>query len=261
MRFSALFTSFTLWAAASAVVLAVGSPWNGTWKLNEAKSHMTGDTFTYSQAPGGKTRYSNGATVAFDYACDGKPYTTVADYQSTCKQIRATERVYTNMERGQSTGTTRETLSSDGNVLTSVNTGTRPDGQHYRSVTVYHRVSGNGGWFGMWRNTKSSSNAASTMTFAVSGKHVTIGFPGYKQKATLMIDGPAAPLTGAQLPAGVLISLQSHGPNSLQQRIVYRGKVYSQDIYTMSADGKTITDVSWTPGKENEKETYIYEKV
>jgi hypothetical protein len=30
---------------------------------------------------------------------------------------------------------------------------------------------------------------------------------------------------------------------------------------TLSADGRTITDVSWTPGKESEKQTAVYQKL
>ena len=51
------------------------SPWNGTWKLNQARSHMTGDTFTLTKA-GGKYHY-DGGSVQYDYACDGKDYPTL----------------------------------------------------------------------------------------------------------------------------------------------------------------------------------------
>jgi hypothetical protein len=38
------------------------------------------------------------------------------------------------------------------------------------------------------------------------------------------------------------------------------GKPLGTDVMTLSADGKVLTDVSWSAGKENEKQTYVYDK-
>jgi len=38
------------------------------------------------------------------------------------------------------------------------------------------------------------------------------------------------------------------------------GKTVGFGMQTLSADGKTLTDVSWSPGKESEKETGVYER-
>ena len=56
--------------------LTAGSPFNGTWKFNPAKSQLTGDTFTYSAGPDGKLHFSDGGAWEFDFALDGKPYKT-----------------------------------------------------------------------------------------------------------------------------------------------------------------------------------------
>jgi hypothetical protein len=42
--------------------------------------------------------------------------------------------------------------------------------------------------------------------------------------------------------------------------VTLNGKEIGRDVMTLSADGKTITDVSWTPGKESEKQTYVYDR-
>jgi hypothetical protein len=39
-----------------------------------------------------------------------------------------------------------------------------------------------------------------------------------------------------------------------------QGKVYAKGVMSVSADGKTLTDTSWVPGKESEKEVVVYTK-
>jgi hypothetical protein len=38
------------------------------------------------------------------------------------------------------------------------------------------------------------------------------------------------------------------------------GKPISVAIQTLSSDGKTMTEVDWSPGKESEKSTAVYLK-
>ena len=38
------------------------------------------------------------------------------------------------------------------------------------------------------------------------------------------------------------------------------GKVESQGVQTLAADGRSYTDVSSSPGKENEKQTAVWTK-
>jgi hypothetical protein len=67
---------------AVAPCFAADAAWTGTWKMNPAKSKMTGDTFTIVAKPGGMLRMES--TVSYDFACDGKPYPTLADRTVSC---------------------------------------------------------------------------------------------------------------------------------------------------------------------------------
>src|SRR6266849_2202506 len=62
---------------------AVDSPWVGTWKLDMAKSNFTGDTVTYSKTPAGLYHISDGSTVSYDFAVDGKEYPTSSGNKTT----------------------------------------------------------------------------------------------------------------------------------------------------------------------------------
>ena len=90
-----------LFAAAIAPALAGSSRWNGTWTLDKVKSQMTADTFTYSMNSNGTIRYTNGGTVQFNFACDGKDYTEVADYTTECKKISDSVYAGTNKQTGR----------------------------------------------------------------------------------------------------------------------------------------------------------------
>ena len=65
-------------AAVTLPALAADNPWFGTWKLDPAKSHMTGDTFTYSKVAGGMDHYSNGP-ISFDFTANGIDYPVMAN--------------------------------------------------------------------------------------------------------------------------------------------------------------------------------------
>jgi hypothetical protein len=67
-----------LLAGYAASAMAADSPFAGNWKLNVEKSKLTGDTLTYSATSTGY-HYSNGATLEYDFAADGKDYAMIAD--------------------------------------------------------------------------------------------------------------------------------------------------------------------------------------
>src|SRR5581483_10689804 len=81
------------------------SPWNGTWKLNQAKSHMTEDSFQ------------------FDYACDGKDYPIFGGETVSCKETPTTlDSVY--KQNGKTVQTTKRQLDASGKTYTSTSTST-----------------------------------------------------------------------------------------------------------------------------------------
>src|ERR1700758_2707638 len=72
MKATWLITSLLILPTANA--LATDSPWAGTWKLDEARSHFTGGTMTFSSTTGDGMHFSDGSTTSYDFAADGKEY-------------------------------------------------------------------------------------------------------------------------------------------------------------------------------------------
>lgn len=249
-----------LLVASTSPALASDAAWNGTWKLDRAKSQMTGDTFTYSMNANGTFRVTNG-TFTYDFACDGKDYTVIAAGNTTaCKKVSDTTYDFTNKMNGKVLSTDQQVISANGKTMTDTAKGTRPDGTTYTSVDAYDRVSGTSGLIGEWKHVNAdTAGPPSLMTISISGTTITQRSPGYKSGATAKLDGSEAPWTGPTIPAGVTVSFKPLSSRKLYSVTKFKGKVVGEDTMTLSADGTTITDVSSSPG-QSAKQTYVYEK-
>ncbi len=53
---------------------AAASDWNGTWKLNDAKSQLGGETETITRLANGIFHDEAKGRGSIDFACDGKEY-------------------------------------------------------------------------------------------------------------------------------------------------------------------------------------------
>ena len=161
---------------------------------------------------------------------------------------------------GKLYSTTKREISADGKTLTDVTNGTRPDGTTFTDHETDTRVGGGSGLAGTWRESAIKNSAPDSMVLRVNGDVLHFESPAYKETTDAKLDGTAAPIKGPTAPAGLMLSNKSDGPNKVVTVVTLNGKQLSQDVMTLSADGKTITDVSWTPGKESEKQTYVFEK-
>lgn len=246
-------------AASASVASATDASWNGTWKLNRAKSQMTGDTFTYSMNANGTFHVSNGGPITFDFACDGKDYTVIPGSTIACKKISDTTYDFTNKQNGKLLSTDQEVISDDGKTMTDTTKTTRPDGTTSTSVDTYDRVSGTSGLVGEWKHVNASSTGPSVMTISISGTTITQRGSAYKWSVTAKLDGSFAPVTGPTQPAGLMASFKPLGSHQIYSVTKLNGKVIGEDTMTLSADGMTITDVSSSPG-QSAKQTYVYEK-
>ena len=237
--------------------LAAGSSWDGTWKMNVAKSKFTGDTFTIA-AKGNMMTLSDGV-VSYDFACDGKTYPTIADRTVTCSGSPAAGYDFMTKAGSNVLSKSHRTFSADGTMMTIHGTEMRADGTKPEYTDVYKRQSGTSGLVGKWMNVK-SQGAADTMVIQTKGDWIKISSPEYKNSVEGKTDGSALPITGPNVPPGVTQTIKTEGANKLHFATSYKGKVLNEGTQTLSADGKTIVDEEWAPGKMNEKMTAVYER-
>ena len=251
-----------LYCVCAAMALAVpcfaaGPSWDGTWKLNEAKSKLTGYSFTIEDK-GNMMHMSDGA-FAYDFACDGKDYPTVADRTMMCTGSPAAGYDNVTKVKGKVVYKSHRTLSADGKTLTVHGTETRPDGTTQNYTNVYKRESGTTGLVGKWVSVKSQGTAGSVV-IETKGDWIKMYFPEYKETVQGKMDGSNLPDTGPEVAPDSWLAIKADGPNKLKFWVKYKDKVTDEGTLMLSADGKTIVNEDWTPGKMNEKTTAVYER-
>lgn len=244
-------------ALAAVPCLAAGPSWNGTWKLNPTKSTMTGSSVTITQSD--KMYTLDTGTFKFSFGCDGKDYNVLPDRTVSCTGSGNSYTLVWKI-KGKVQATTKRTISADGKTLTDVETGTRPDGTAYTDHETDARVGSGSGMVGTWKSTVVKDSAPGIFSLKVNGDVLHSENPGYKTVSDAKLDGTPAPLMGPTSPAGLMVSNKSDGPYKVLTIVTLNGKELGRDVMMLSADGKTITTVSWTPGKESEKQTYVYER-
>jgi hypothetical protein len=242
--------------------LAADSPWNGTWKLDPAQSHFTGDTFTLTKGKGNLLHYSDGSAASYDFGVDGKEYKTWSN--RTAIWTPAGDNAWDTVIQadGKVLVKSHRQLSTDQKTLTMTFTGTRPDGTPFQDEAVYERVNGTTGLIGTWRSVKVSEPNAPREFVITSPAPGVVRYevPDMKATAEGRTDGSDTPLTGPDVPPGSTISFKMLSPMKIRYVMKIKGETDSMGEQTLAADRHSFSDVNWNPGKENEKSTGVYLK-
>jgi hypothetical protein len=241
----------------SAIPALAQSPWNGTWKLNQAKSQMTGDTHTLTKS--GNKYHLNEGSVEYDFACDGKDYPIFGGEAVSCKETPTT---------------LDSTYKQSGKIVQTINRQMDPSGKTYRSTgtyilaaggttitkTSYTRVGQGTGMAGTWRSDSTSSNHVEAFTMRVSGNSMHMDLPEEHATWDGKLDGTPSAVHGPEVPNGLMLSEKAEGSNKLIGEAMVGDKRLGHSEDTLTADGKSFTEIDWDPAKPNEKQTYVYEK-
>ena len=263
MRFVTLALALTLAVpAAFAALNPPDNPLAGTWKLDPAKSHFEGDTFTLSSRPSGMLHYSNGSTDEYDFAADGKPYPAHFD-----QTIMVTGHDPDHWEEvvksagGNVMQTNHYAIAPDEKTMTITTTGQRPDGSSMNDVATYTRVSGTKGGMGKWKSTKVSTNepGLSLISFP-SADTLKWEIPDYKETFLGKVDGTDMPINGPDVGKSVTLAVKRVSDHKMTYVVKIGGKPVEMGVFTVAPDGKMATDEAWSPGKEAEKTTGVYVK-
>jgi len=242
----------------AAPCFAVGQSWDGTWKLNEAKSKFTGGTYVIEDKGNGMMHVIRG-NQTYDFACDGKPYKTIAEATLTCTGSAAAGYDYVAKQGDRVTTKSHRTFSADGKTMTVHGTDFRPDGSTQDFTDVWKRESGTSGLPGKWLNVK-AQGASDAVVIETKGDWIKMYTPAYKETIEGKMDGSKLSVTGPDTPPGFWVSFKPDGSNKLRYTVIYNDKIISEGIQTLSADGKSYVDENWAPGQMNEKSVSVYER-
>lgn len=244
-------------AVCSIPSLAYDSPWSGTWKMDPGKSKLTGQTFTYTAA-GGKFHYADG-TFQYEFSCDGKQYPTIADRSLVCTGSMEAGYDFAYSANGKVLSKSHVSFSSDGKTMTEKGVSMHPDGTTSNYAEIDTRESGTTGMAGKWKSSKVDTSA-SVIKVEVSGNTMHLENSRSKTVVDAKLDGTFVPVSGPTVPPGAMESYKAEGASKMRFSGKVNDKVFFEGVQTISADGKTMTIESWSPGKMAEKTTEVWEK-
>jgi hypothetical protein len=245
--------------AATTTVAAADLPYAGKWKMNPAKSDFGETTTTYERLPSGEMQATS-AGQSYKFKMDGKDYPTPFGGEAAWKSLGPTSWQTIWKLKGKVLVTDTLTLSGDGRTLTVKSQGTKPNGEAIDDTTVSERVTGGQGLAGKWKTKNVKSASPSVLEMTPSGtdglafKMVDMGLA-----CDAKLDGKDYPCSGPTLGPGWTVAFTNPGARALDMTVKMSGKVMFKMSYTVSADGKTLTENGTTPGT-NEKTKVVYDR-
>lgn len=251
-------TRITLLCALAAVSMAADLPYAGKWKVNLAKSDFGQTTVTLESLPGGEWQ-STAFGVTYKFKMDGTEYPdgmggTVAWKGAGANTWEAVARA-----NGKVTETDTYKLSADGKTLTQASKQVKADGGTLDGTAVYERVSGGPSLAGKWK-TKKVSGGSNSMEFVASGaKGLRYHDLDMDMSCDMQLDGKDYPCIGPTVPPGFTAAVENSG-KALDLTVKKDGKVFFTATYTVSADGKTLTENAGMVGT-GEKMRIVFDRM
>jgi hypothetical protein len=228
--------------------LVADDPFIGKWKLNAAKSKLTGQIVEIQVLPDNSYQFKEDEHTDVILA-DGLDHPThLGETMAVTKKTpdtwaityKAGDRVLMN---------TIWKVSKDGRTLTYTATGTRPNGQNFNNELKAKRTSGTSGLAGKWETTGvtlSSPREIYIKPFGSGGHSIT--YPGRKQIIRMNFDGKDYPDEGPTVAEGSSSSGRRIDQRTIETTERIKGKVIETARATISADGLTHTIVITEPG-------------
>jgi hypothetical protein len=243
--------------AASVTLAAADLPYAGKWKMNPAKSDFGESTVTYSQLPSGEMQ-STADGQSYKFKLDGKDYPDPFGNTAAWKSTDANTWETTWKLKGKVLTVDTLKLSADGQTLTVNSKGTKPNGESIDDTVTMQRVSGGPGLASQWKTKNLKSSSPNVMELAPSGADGLV----YKvldmnMTCDAKLDGKYYPCSGPTLGPGWTLAWLKAGPHLLEYSVQINGKPMYKGAFTVSADGKTLTETGGaTATKEKIKVVY-----
>lgn len=247
MKFPALKHCLAAALCCATSVALAQSPFAGTWKVNYAKSHITGETLSFTHGANGAVTFKADAQ-SYNFKLDGSAGTdpfgetehwTKVDDNTWKQETQAGPEIVSNTWK----------LSDDGKSITVTTTGTKPNGDQINSSETFSRLTPGKSFFGTWKSTKVSENSPNTAQIDANGKNgIVWHIPELKAYANLTFDGKESAPVGPTVPKGLTLSATRTGARSFTLVEKLNGKILFRGHYTVSADGKTMTEIGHPAG-------------
>lgn len=161
---------------------------------------------------------------------------------------------------GKTVTTDTLALSGDSKSLTVSSKRNNPTGGTVDDTMVFQRVSGASGLAGKWQAKNFKSSSPAVLELAASGTNgLAYKVPEQGLTCDSKLDGKDYPCSGPTIAAGWTVALAKSGDRIVDMTAKMNGKVLYKVTYTVSADGKTLTE-SGGATATSEKITVVYDR-
>jgi hypothetical protein len=255
-----LFATVWIFLSVAAGTAAAQNPFAGTWKLDQEKSQLAGDTMKFGPAQEDSIELVTGG-MTYSFRTDGNNYAmpsgNIAIWRQTAPDSWTTEY---RTRTGKLLSNDSWKLSADGNGLSLVSSGARATGDLYTDTTDYVRTDGSGvSLIGSWKSTAVKLSSPNDLVIQESGLDaLLLKIPALRASCRATLDGKEAAVQGPDIPTGLRLSLTRTGPYGLQLVQKLNGATVLSSTYTIANDGKTMTEVGGSPG--DPPATLLWEK-
>jgi hypothetical protein len=224
----------------------------GTWKLNPEKSRLPSEWLRFAPADNGAIRYTEGATT-YTFKTDGTPvprsfHTYI---KLDLRYTKDSESHYTERQflQGKVISTATYEISPDNRTLTLDMVINGKDGSTTHAWTrSYERMGTGQGLLGDWRSDavdgyRITNNGDGSITF----EYIVWKDPAKPDltvwwQVLLRADGSYAAPTGPNAMARVTMAMVPTKDGSYQMLKQIDGKPAGQSLFTLSFDGKSMTE-------------------
>ena len=221
----------------AAAVAAADAPYFGKWQVNSAKSQLT-SVVTMEKLPSGEYRFNQDGFI-YNFQLDGKEYPMPDGGTTAWKAVDDKTWEVTNRANGKVSAMFKLTLS--GNSLSSAVTIREPDGHENTESATFQRISGGPGFLGKWKQTQAEVGQAWLELTPDGAEGLKIA--QLNSLCVAKFDGKPYPMSGSGDGSKQTMAFRKRGAASFEALTYIGGKLFSTDVYTVSADGKVLTDI------------------
>jgi hypothetical protein len=221
----------------AAIANAADAPYFGKWKVNSAKSEVN-DTATIEKLPSGEYRFEDQG-FTYKFQLDGKEYPMPDGGTTSWKAINDTTWEATNRANGKVSAKFKITLSGD--TITSAATIPQADGKELAQSATLKRVSGGPGFLGKWKAVKFDADSFWLELTPDEPDGLKLAAPN--SLCVAKFDGKPYHMSGPTDPPKQTMAFRKKGAAGFEAITYLDGKIYFTDVYTVSADGKVLTDI------------------
>jgi len=241
------------------VAIAADAPYIGKWRLNPAKSQLTGEAISIEKLSSGDMQYHYDVEgFAYNFNLDGKEYPLPDGGTTSWAAIDAKTWQVTNRRNGRISATYRIVL--DGDTLVFESKRSKASGGTSDETSKATRVSGGPGFVGRWKISVVTKPAVWTMEIAPNGTDgVTLTSSESGAVCKAKFDGKDYPVTGPFVGRGETYVMKKTGPRSFEIVEKSNGKLRYTDNVSASEDGKTLTFDSIAAGSHDAAKT-VYDR-